>query len=117
MKTPEQIEICTRIDPGICGFPCRIRARKIDSRAVAVEIGDTECGQIRRLADGIRTVSMRDLFAPLTRNPVYMAAQQAGCHASCVVPAGILKTVEVAMEMALARPVCITFEACDGGKQ
>lgn len=117
MKTPEQNEICTRIDPGICGFPCRISARKIGSRTVAVEIGDTECGQIRRLADQIKTVSMQDLFAPLTRNPVYTAAQKAGCHASCVVPAGILKTVEVAMEMALARPVSISFEVCDGGKK
>ena len=47
---------------------------------------------------------------PVTRNPVYLAAQQSGCHASCPIPMAVLKAAEVAMEMALPRDVSIRFE-------
>jgi hypothetical protein len=46
----------------------------------------------------------------MTKNPVYVSAQQAGCHSSCPVPVAVLKAVEVAMEMALPRDVRIKFE-------
>ena len=103
---------CATIDAGICGFSCRIRARRIEARRVALQIGDTECRQIRQMAEKLDSLSLQDLFAPFARNPVYLAAQQAGCHASCAVPAAVLKTAEVAMEMALPRAVCIRFEDC-----
>ena len=111
-QTQETATVCTTADPGICGFPCTIRARKSDPRTVLVEIGETECEQISKLAQKINQISLRELFAPLTRNPVYAAAQQCGCHASCIIPAAILKTAEIAMEMALPKPVLIEFEIC-----
>ncbi len=111
-QTQETTTVCTTADPGICGFPCTIRARKADARTVLVEIGETECKQISKLAQKINQISLRELFAPLTRNPVYAAAQQCGCHASCIIPAAILKTAEIAMEMALPKQVLIEFETC-----
>ncbi len=51
---------------------------------------------------------------PVTRNPVYLAAQKSGCHASCPIPMAVLKTAEVAMEMALPREVILQFEPCKG---
>ncbi len=106
-------DVCVTVDPGICGLPCRISARKENSQTVTVRIGHTQCEQIVRLAKQIDKITLQQLFAPLTRNPVCVAAQKAGCHASCPVPAAILKTAEVAMEMALPKPVLITFEPCD----
>lgn len=118
--TPKPIEgagrkndICVTVDPGICGLPCHIRARKESARAVTIDIGRTQCEQINRLAKQIDRVTLQELFAPLTRNPVCVAAQKAGCHASCPVPSAILKTAEVAMEMALPKQVLIKFETCD----
>jgi len=51
---------------------------------------------------------------PVTRNPVYLAAQKSGCHPSCPIPAAVLKAAEVAMEMALPRDASIRFEPCIG---
>ena len=53
----------------------------------------------------------------MTRNPVYTAAEQAGCHSSCVYPAAILKAVEAAMGMAIAKDVELIFDPVKrGGK-
>ncbi len=115
-KTTAAAKSCTIIEAGVCGFSCRIRARRTEARKVTLRIDETECQQIRKMAEELDTITLQQLFAPATRNTVYLAAQQAGCHASCVVPAAVLKTAEVAMEMALPRPVHIRFEACVGSK-
>ncbi len=112
-QTQEIIDVCTTVDPGICGFPISIRARKADARTVWVEISATGCEQIEKLAQQFDQISMHELFAPLTRNKVYVAAQRCGCHSSCIIPAAILKTAEAAMEMALPKQVRIRFETCD----
>jgi hypothetical protein len=97
--------VCVSVQPGACGFSCTIRAKKTDRRRVAVEISGSQCRQIQKLSGCITALSMKELFAPLTCNPVYTRAEQSGCHASCPVPCAILKAVEVAMEMAVPRDV------------
>ncbi len=49
---------------------------------------------------------------PMTRNPVYIAAEQSGSHASCPVPAAVLKAAEVVLELALPGDAIIRFEPC-----
>jgi hypothetical protein len=105
-------DVCAIVDPGICGFPCLVTARKLDARTVSLKISGSGCNQIQLLAERLNTISMPELFTPVSRNPVYKAAEQSGCHTSCVIPAAVLKAVEVAMEMALPREVHITFEPC-----
>lgn len=104
--------ICATVDAGICGFACRIKAWQTDKRAVGLEIGDSECRQIRRLANLLSRLSLKEVFMPVTRNPVYLAAQHSGCHPSCPIPAAVLKAAEVAMGMALAHDASIRFEPC-----
>jgi hypothetical protein len=104
--------ICVIVDPGICGFPCLITARVLDARAVSLKISESECKQIQRLAERLGKISMPELFTPVSRNPVYLAADKSGCHTSCVIPAAVLKAVEAAMGLALPRDVRITFEPC-----
>ena len=101
--------VYVRVDPGICGFPCTIKAQKLDNRTVNVEINDSECKQIKRLSTGLTGMSLKDLFMPLTRNPVYTAAEKSGCHPSCAIPAAVIKAVEVALGMALPKEVRIKF--------
>ena len=103
-------DACIAVDPGACGFTCVIRAQQIDKRSVAIEIAESECQQINKLSGRLETVSLRELFMPLTQNPVYKAAQACGCHASCTIPAAVLKAAEVAMGMAVARPVRFSFD-------
>jgi hypothetical protein len=97
--------VCVTVQPGICGFTCTVRAQRMDRRAVAVTISGSQCKQIQRLSGCVTTLSLKDLFTPLTRNPVYTSAEKSGCHASCAVPAAVIKAAEVALEMALPRDV------------
>ena len=103
---------CVSVNAGICGFACRIKTWKIDKRAVGLEISESECQQIQQFSELLSKLTLEEIFAPLTRNPVYLAAEQSHCHPSCPVPAGVLKAAEVALEMALARDASIRFEPC-----
>lgn len=97
-------------EPGICGFPCVIEARRTGRYTVSVKIKGSECKHGQRLSDLVEKITLRQLFAPITRNLVFLSAQRAGCHPSCPVPVAILKAVEVAMDMALPRDAVIKFE-------
>ena len=98
------------VEPGICGFPCTVRAQKLDNKTVRVEITESECKQIQRLSNHLSEISLRELFLPMTRNPVYIAAEKSGCHPSCAIPLAVLKAVEVAWGVALPRDVRIKFK-------
>ena len=104
-------ETCLAVDPGACGFTCVIRIRSLDKRSVSVVIDGSECKQIKSLGERLNQLSLRELFMPLTQNPVYQAAQASGCHASCAIPCAVIKAVEVAMGMAVAREVRFNFES------
>jgi hypothetical protein len=103
-------EIHLILDPGVCGFQCIIRAKSIERRKVHIEITGSECDSVKQLTALLEDIPLRDLFAPISRNPVFLAAERAGCHPSCPVPVGVLKAAECAMEMALPRPVSIRFD-------
>ena len=103
---------CASVNAGVCGFTCRIEAWKIDKSAAGLEISESDCQQIQRFSDLVSKLTLREIFMPVTRNPVYLAAQKSGCHASCPIPMAVLKTAEVAMEMALPREVSMRFEPC-----
>ena len=107
-------ETCAAVNAGICGFTCRIKAWKVDKKTVGLEISESECQQIQDYSELIRQLTLNEVFVPATRNPVYLAAEQSGCHASCPVPVAVLKAAEVTMEMALPRDASIRFEPCKG---
>ncbi len=105
-------DTCASVNAGICGFTCRIKAWKIDKRTVGLEISESECQQIQDFTELLGQLSLNEIFMPITRNPVYLAAEQAGCHPSCPIPAAVLKAAEVAMKMALPRDASIRFVPC-----
>ncbi len=117
LKATEETEgqssaTCVSVNAGICGFTCHIKAWKIDESAVGLEIGESECQQILQYSELLQKLTLREVFAPVTANPVYLAAEQSGCHPSCPVPAAVLKAAEVALEMALPCDASIRFESC-----
>jgi len=109
--------ICVNVQPGACGFTCTIRAKKTGRRTVAVTISGSQCRQIQKLSGCMTVLSMKELFTPLTRNPVYTRAEESGCHASCAVPVAILKAAEVAMEMAVPRDVQFQVTCSSGDSE
>ena len=102
---------CVRVDPGICGFACTVCAQKLEARLVKIDIEGSECKQIQRLSELISQIGLRDIFVPLTRNPVFVSAEKAGCHPSCVIPTAVIKAAEVALGLALKRDVVIQFKS------
>ena len=68
-------QACVAVTPGICGFTCRIRARKIDKRMVSIDITDSECKQIQMLAGRLAEMSLKELFMPMTRAEHFNKAQ------------------------------------------
>ena len=109
-------DACVTVEPGICGFACVVRAKKLDERSVSLEILNSDCQQIKNLSERLNKLSLKELFTPISQNPVYIAVEKSGCHLSCAIPTAIFKAAEVAMDMALPRDVCIKFEACDTGE-
>jgi len=105
-------DTCVTVKAGVCGFAWRIKTWKIGSSTVGLEISESECQQIRQFSERLNKLTLQEIFAPLTRNPVYLAAEQAGCHPSCPAPAAVLKAAEVALQVALPRNVSIQFEPC-----
>ena len=103
---------CVSVDAGICGFTCHIKAWKIDKKTVGLEISESECQQIQDFSELMSQLSLNEIFMPITRNPVYLAAEQSGCHPSCPIPVAVLKAAEVTMEMALPRNASIRFQPC-----
>lgn len=102
---------CIRVDPGICGFVCTVCAKKLEARTVMIDIEGSECKQIQRLSELITQIGFRDVFVPLTRNPVFVSAEKAGCHPSCVIPTAVIKVAEVALGLALKCDVVIQFKS------
>ncbi|MCU0580774.1 MAG: hypothetical protein MUF69_14740 [Desulfobacterota bacterium] len=106
----EQPIIRVTVNPGICGFPCSIEGEKKDKYRVALRGLGSECKHVQRLFEQVQEMGLRDLFAPISKSPVFQAAQQSGCHPMCPVPIAILKTAEATMGMALPRDAEIKFE-------
>jgi hypothetical protein len=100
-------DVLVRVDPGICGFHCEIRATSPNKRVARLSIVDSNCKNIQRLNAEIGEVAMMDLFLPFCRNPVLIAAEKSGCHAACPVPTALIKAVEAAMGLALPKSVVI----------
>ena len=110
--TPETPKVAyVTVEAGICGFACTIKAHRTGKRSVTVAISDSECQQIKRLASSLTEMTLKDLFRPLTRKPVTIAAEKSGCHPSCAIPTAVLKAVEVAMDMALPKDVRIKIQS------
>ncbi len=104
-------KICLDVDPGICGFTCRIVATCSDKRTAKTEIVGSGCSMIQQLTEMIGEVTMQDIFVPLTQNKIFLGAEKAGCHLACPVPSALVKTAEAALTLALPKDVVFKFDA------
>ena len=109
-REPNMESISISVEPGVCGFSCRVEARRRDKQRAVILITGSECELIRKLAGNLTEVTVNDIFTPHSANPVYKAAQLAGCHLTCPVPIAILKAAEVVLELALPHNASLNFE-------
>jgi hypothetical protein len=98
------------VQAGICGFVAAIEA-VANGRKVALTI-TSDCERIRKMADILKEVDSLAIIGPRSRpNAVFDAATEAKLHAACAVPTAVIKAIEVAGGLALARDVHIHIEA------
>jgi hypothetical protein len=98
-----------RITPGNCNFQTRIHADRKTKAGFNVRI-KTRCKQVALLAGLIHELRLSDVLCPLTHSALLKKATESGLHASCPIPLGIAKAIEVEAGLALPTDVVICFE-------
>jgi len=79
-----------------CGQETSVAARRVSPTKVVFEI-TTTCQHVQALADALGEVDVaHDMSCPLNETRVYTLATEHVCRNSCIVPAAILKAMEVA---------------------
>ena len=99
---------------GICGFKTRIRVedQKKYKATVIIESGCPNHKKVAKILEGITIDAMDELFRK-GKSQVMSACQGVIPHASCPVPAAILKALEVGVGLALPADATITFIAAE----
>jgi len=99
------------IRAGICGFTTRVEAMGLPDGEVELRIA-SECPSVQALAARLPRVDpLREISYRGEPPAVLEAARAILPHPACVVPAGILKTVEVAASLALPADAGIVLSA------
>jgi len=97
------------IQAGECGQETTVEARKVSPSEVVFEI-TTTCEHIQALADELGKVNVgHEASCPLNETRVYTLAAKHVCRNSCIVPAAILKTIEVTSGIFLPADCQIQF--------
>ena len=105
------------VDPGVCGFTCRIQGWQKEKRSAGFKITESQCTMVNKLTDVIDEVTIKDLFLPLTKNPVFVSAERACCHSACPIPSAVVKACEVVLGLAVAKDVSFKFERSNDKKE
>jgi hypothetical protein len=97
------------VEAGVCGFTARITTTTRPDGMVALTVS-TDCPHVARLAQALPEIDpLREITYRGEGPAVLQAAAATLPHPACVVPAAILKAVEVAAGLALPRDPRITF--------
>lgn len=97
------------VKAGQCNQETSIEARRSDMTHVALEFVTT-CEHIQKLADELKSLDIaREMSVKLLETEVYRSANEHVCRNSCIVPAAILKALEVEANLFPAAESQIVF--------
>lgn len=99
-----------KIDAGICGFHTNVEAEALENYRVKLTI-KSECPDIQNLAENLKEVNaFREISFRQGIPETLQKGQEYCAHASCPVPVGIIKAIEVAAGLALPQNATIEIE-------
>lgn len=97
----------SKINAGVCGFITEVEAESDDLQTVIIKI-QTQCPSLKPLENNSFEVDgFVECFGKIGEGEVYSQCRKYCKHAACTVPAGIIKAIEVACELALPRDLDI----------
>jgi hypothetical protein len=97
------------VKAGICGNEVVIRIKKVSLTKVEVTF-ETNCEHVRALAEELKEINIgEEMSSPMNETMVYKLATKHLCRNSCIVPAAILKAVEVTAGLFLPESSAIEF--------
>jgi len=97
------------VKAGICGQETTIEVRKISQTKVSV-LFQTTCEHVQKLAFELKELNIgEEMDRPMNLTTTYIVASKHLCRNSCVIPAAILKGVEVAANIFLPSSIAIEF--------
>jgi len=98
------------VDPGACGFTCRIEVQGTAKYEVTCHL-QSKCKQIKKWAEKVGSVNFLEISrGPFGQNSIARAAARCKLHPSCPIPSGLIKAVEAELGMAVRKNVSFTFE-------
>ncbi len=101
------------VDAGICSYTVTVKATALNSKEVQVELC-TDCEMITAMNEDLAHLQWKGrghkVFLRMTESAVYESAARHIRHCACIVPAAVLKTIEVETGMALPKKATIEFE-------
>lgn len=109
------MKVRTQIEPGICNFKAVVTAETEDSRNVTFQF-ESDCETIKEFAKRVDEISPVDAIMTVGpgEDPILAIAremlQKKGCCEACIVPAAVVKAMQVATNLALAKDVSIKIE-------
>jgi len=102
------------VEAGICGFTTTIEATTTGKRRVSVEV-NSDCEAVAGMNGELQDMGWMEALGQPGRSMVWQCACAHIQHPSCPVPMGILKAIEVELDLALPRDVVIHFEDVESG--
>ena len=100
------------VKAGQCNQESTIEACRVDMTHVALKFATT-CEHVQELAEAMKTLDIaHEMSTPLVETTVYQQATQHLCRNSCIVPAAILKALEV--EAGIFQPGSCHIEFLEG---
>ncbi|MBS4025271.1 MAG: hypothetical protein KGZ96_06305 [Clostridia bacterium] len=94
---------------GVCGFSTVIKVSSLGKLIVKVEI-ISACKPVKDMSLDLDEVDCKKVFSRIFDSTIYQSANKRLKHTDCIVPAGIIKAIQVEIGAALPKNATITFE-------
>jgi hypothetical protein len=97
------------VKAGICGNEVVIKAEKVTPIKIKLTF-ETSCEHVIALAEELKEINIgEEMSSPMNETMVYKLATKHLCRNSCIVPAAILKAIEVTAGLFLPESSAIEF--------
>jgi len=98
------------VDAGACKFKTTITGECDENFNVSLKI-EGGCPAVKKLASALTSVNVFEAIAtPINENIVFIKCGEMLTHAACPLPVAIVKVCEAAGDLALKKPVTMTYE-------